>query len=172
VSTLAKIVSKAAPILGMALGGIGAPIGMIVSGIASLFGGASDEDDLIAKIQADPNAYLKLKEFEMQHQKDLMKINADDRHSARRRHVETVKILGKRDWVMDFLSVTPFLALVVICFVAIYKTPTGSEKDFFYTIFDMFSSFLAFVMGYHFGGISPSQERRQTLVDKEYDEED
>lgn len=166
-SSLSKIISKAAPILGAALGGIGAPVGMIVAGIASLFGGADNEEDLIAKINSDPDAYLKLKEYEMQHQKDLMKINADDRHSARRRHVDTIKILGKRDWVMDFLSVTPFLALTAICFVAIYKNPTGSEKDFFYAIFDMFSSFLAFVMGYHFGGISPVQDRRQRLDEEE-----
>ncbi len=170
-NSLAKIVAKAAPLLGLALGGIGAPIGMIVAGIASLFGGADTDEDLIEKIKADPDAYLKLKEFEMQHQKDLLKITADDRNSARNKHIQHVKTLGKRDWVMDFLSITPFLALTAISFIAIFKNPTGSERDFFYSIFDMFSSFLAFVMGYHFGGVSPQQERarRTILTDEDKD---
>jgi len=165
-STLVDIIKKAAPILGAALGGVGAPIGMIVSGIASLFGGASSDDELMAKIKADPDAFLKLKQFEAQHEKDLLKFSNEDRHSARQRHVDTVRLLGKRDWVMDFLSVTPFVALTLLCCVAVFKNPVGPERDFFYAMFDMFSSFLAFVMGYHFGGVAPKKKLIFTKEDK------
>jgi len=126
-ASLSEIVSKAAPILGAALGGFGAPIGMIVSGIASLFGGATDENDLIAKIKADPEAFLKLKQFEMQHEVDLLKFATEDRKSAREREASIVKSTGKRDWVNDFLSVTPFCALMVLTIFCLFHTPQGND---------------------------------------------
>ena len=71
-SALINIVEKAAPLLAEALGGpIGGIAGMLTSVIASAFGGKdTDIDDIVSKIQSDPNAAAKLKELEIKHFKN------------------------------------------------------------------------------------------------------
>lgn len=91
---LIKTVTNYAPVLGTALGGpLGGMIGALIS---SVFGGnQSDPKDLIEKINADPEAALKLKTLEYQHSQSLAQINAqnyltevDDRKDARKNSPE------------------------------------------------------------------------------------
>lgn len=75
-SSVIKAVSSFAPTVGSALAG---PIGGIVGDlVAKLFGGnAQEPDDLVAKINADPDAAIKLKKLEYEHQEVLAKYKAD-----------------------------------------------------------------------------------------------
>lgn len=104
-STLGDIVSKSAPLLGAVLNSFLPGSGLIISGLASIFGGSSSNaDDLANRIAADSNAAEKLKEFEIEHQNDLAKIMAADRASARDMNIQTTKALGKTDYMMHFLA--------------------------------------------------------------------
>lgn len=84
---LKQLVGIAAPKLGMALGGpIGAMAGKMVQGAL----GVDNEEAAVAALEADPDAYLKLKSAEMEFDKrlaeldiDLERLHAEDRDSAR-----------------------------------------------------------------------------------------
>jgi len=153
-SNLAKVVSKVAPLLGSALGGIGAPLGLLVSGIAGLFGAdPTSEEDIISKISASPEAALKLKQFELEHQFDLENIIAADRTSARLHEVEVTKAIGRQDWIRPFLVVTSTLLFGSLCFIIAFTTADASDRDLFYMLIGSLNTVWAgSIIGYYFGG--------------------
>ncbi|UZP67661.1 hypothetical protein N1030_01460 [Desulfovibrio mangrovi] len=68
-----KTIASAAPILGTVVGGpVGGIVGKGLSLIAEAFGCEADEDSVAAAIKADPQAVIKLKELELQHQTVLI----------------------------------------------------------------------------------------------------
>lgn len=77
---VAEAIAKFAPILGNALPGvgtlIGAGVGLAASVAARALGVAPDPDSVMAAIAADPQASLKLKQAELDHEKDLATIGA------------------------------------------------------------------------------------------------
>lgn len=88
---LANLVSKSAPLLGSL---IGSPIaGIGISWLAGMFGAdPKDVKDVMDKINSDPEAEFKLRQLEMTHKEELLKIQStdyqtevDDRKSARDR---------------------------------------------------------------------------------------
>ena len=92
-----KLIAQSAPLLGGALAGpAGATIGSL---IAAKFGGSNNHPDALhALVNADPQAAIKLKELELEHQlalqqlawqadKDEQQLLVQDRASARQREV-------------------------------------------------------------------------------------
>jgi len=149
---LAKIVSSTAPLLGSVLNSFLPGSGLIVSGLSSLFGLTSNDPDALAQvIAADPQAALKLKQFEIEHQNDLAKIIATDRESARNRQVEMAKAVG-RDWVMDFLAVFITISFVSLCLVIAFANINSTEKDLFYMLIGTFGAVFSSVVSFYFGG--------------------
>lgn len=72
---LGNKIASSAPLLGSALGGpLGGGLGSLV---ASVFGAESEPDKIMAAIQADPNAAVKLQEIESQERVRLREIVAD-----------------------------------------------------------------------------------------------
>lgn len=97
-SDLGKLIAQSAPLLGGALAGpAGATIGNL---IAAKFGGDNAHPDTLhALINADPQAAIKLKELELEHQlalqqllvqaeKDAQQLAVHDRASARQREAD------------------------------------------------------------------------------------
>lgn len=132
-SKVASFIGKAAPIVGTIVGGpIGTAAGGVVASLCSIFGAdPGDPDDLLAKMQADPESVLKLKEFQMQNEVELKKIalEADrlrfqDIADARGREMEIAKVTGKRDWFQYALAFVIVAAFVAVVFYVL----TGSSK--------------------------------------------
>lgn len=151
-NSLSEIIGKSAPLLGSVLNAVLPGSGLIVSGLNALFGANPNHpDDLIAKIQQDAEAALKLKQFEMEHQNDLAKLIAADRDSARTRQVEMAKA-GARDWVMDFLAVFITISFVSLCLVIAFANINSTEKDLFYMLIGTFGAVFSSVVSFYFGG--------------------
>jgi hypothetical protein len=112
---LADVVSKAAPLVGSILNSVLPGSSLIVQGIGALFGlGANaSQDDIANAIAANPEAYLQLQKFELEHKYDLENIMAQDRANARNMAIETTKATGKRDWIPAYL-------VIFLTFFAIY----------------------------------------------------
>lgn len=170
-TNLSQIVSKTAPILGLALNSIFPGSGLLVSGIASLFGANSqNEADIIANINANPEAALKLKQFEMDHIVELNKMVMADRDSARNREAIIVTQTHKRDWLMDFIAIFILVSFYALCLIVAFTKADGSDRDLFYMLLGTFSSAFGFVMSYYFGGtfprpqIQPSQGSSRDIV--------
>lgn len=92
-SELGRKVADFAPVLGAALGGVGAPVGAL---IASVFGSSNDPDAINAAMVADPQAKTKLIEIQLNHKIEfeklaLGKLQAElgDKQSAREAHKQS-----------------------------------------------------------------------------------
>jgi len=133
---VANLVKSAAPLVGTVLGGpVGAAAG-VIGGIASLFGTEPEPDKIEAAIKADPEALVKLKQFEIQNQTDLQKLAIQCSTQITLEVNKTMQTESKSDkwWVSGwrpfwgFISGIAFLALVV--FVCILAYDIIKSKDF------------------------------------------
>lgn len=132
---LIDLISKSAPMLGTALGG---PIGGIIGGAASVFVpliahvfGADPKnlDDIFEKVILDPEATIKLKQLELQHQELLAQINVqnyakevDDRSNARKFNVDLISST-QQPMMLWFLTIMIF----VVGFGCLYGMFTCAE---------------------------------------------
>lgn len=143
---LNELVSKSAPLLGSLLGSPLATMG--IGWIADLFGAdANNKQSIIDKIISDPEAELKLKTLEYQHQEELQKIavssyqtEVDDRKNARAREI------ALRDHVPTMLAIGFLINYALIQFYCV--THNNSANDI---ISARFQDVLIMIISYYFG---------------------
>jgi len=117
---LISLIEKSAPLLAGAIAG---PFGSVaVSLVSALFGAdSSNINDVVSKITTDPEAAIKLKQLEMQHQEALELIKSQQYEK------EHDDIDDARDFIKDgnhrhtvtFLIAACF-SFIVLCFLALY----------------------------------------------------
>jgi hypothetical protein len=147
--TIKEIVSKFAPLLGSVITEANPIAGLIIMAIAKLFGASSDPSDIANKIANDPDAEVKLKKLELDHSLALQQNQNEDKNSARLREENIVKITGKRDWIMDFISSVVVIGFVCLC---IYSIVTDySRNSLSGILIGHFSSAFMLCLSYYFG---------------------
>lgn len=147
---LGAVVSKSAPLLGSVLGSPLAGIG--VSLISNLFGSPSgDLTKLIETIKNDPDATIKLRTLEAQHQETLLQIASKDyeteikdRDSARQREVSL------HSYVPTILALGFLLNYAAIQFYCVIHNNTVND-----IISARFQDVLIMIMSYYFGSRHP-----------------
>lgn len=143
---LNDIVSKSAPLLGSLLGSPLAGIG--IGWLSNLFGAdPNDVTDLVNKIKNDPEAELKLRGLQFQHEQELLKIAAtnyqtevDDRKNAREREVSL------HDYVPTILAIGFLLNYAAIQFYCVTHQTPGND-----IISARFQDVLIMIISYYFG---------------------
>ncbi|WP_070106328.1 hypothetical protein [Burkholderia plantarii] len=142
---VAAAVSRFAPILGNAVPGVGtvvgAGVGLAASVIAKALGTDPTPDSVMSALSADPDAIVKLKQAEMDHEKDLAAIAAQreaaalaaqtaqyaaeaaDRDSARK-----LAAVQPHDWVRPTITFGLLLGAVAIL-VFVFKGDSAILKD-------------------------------------------
>lgn len=154
---ISSVVGKSAPLLGSVLG---SPLaGIAISLVSSIFhANTNDIKDILDKIKDDPEASLKLKTLELQHQESLQKILAtnyqtevDDRKSARAREV------ALHDHVPTLLA---FLFLICYAVVQVYAVmhPTNVNDIISARLQDI----LVMVFSYYFGSMHKDRWRQKS----------
>jgi len=120
-----QAIGGAAPRLGALLAG---PLGAVVGGwVAELFGAdPNDPDDVLAKLQADPEAEAKLFQLQTERLVEIARLEQADRDAAyrdradaRAAHVATTATTGKRSSHMErlsYLAVGAVVAMVIALF--------------------------------------------------------
>ncbi|KWH57890.1 hypothetical protein [Burkholderia cepacia] len=143
---VAAAVSKFAPILGSAVPGVGtlvgAGVGLAAGVIAKALGTEPAPDSIMEAIASDPEAAAKLRQAELDHERDLAQIAAQreqaqlayeqsvyaaeaaDRDSARR-------LAGQqpRDWMRPLLSIVIVIATITIVMLVILGVADRTLKD-------------------------------------------
>jgi len=125
-------IAGAAPLLGSLFGPAGTAVGAVASAglklVATALGCEPTQDAITAAIAADPNAALKLKEFEMNHKLELEKLaiqefgmEVADKDSARKRQGEHEKTTGKSDLFLYMLAGWCILAPIGIILVLMFR---------------------------------------------------
>lgn len=121
-SDLGKVVAQFAPQLGAVLAG---PAGaMIGAGIAAKFGGdAKDPVDLAKRIQADPQAQVKLAEIQSdmkiafrEFDSEDYKTEVDDRKNVRWQAVELRKMNDNTQRNLAYIIIISFIASIFVIF--------------------------------------------------------
>lgn len=171
---VANFIKKAAPILGTVVGGpIGTAAGGVVSALCGMFGAdPADPDDLLMKMTADPEALLKLKEFELTHKTELEKIALErdrlrfqDIADARGREMEIAKVTGKRDIFQYGLAAAVVIGfLIMVCYVI--KGGTTIESALAGTLIGYVSAKADQVVVYFFGSSKGSADKTNLLAAK------
>jgi ABC-type Na+ efflux pump permease subunit len=168
-----SVIGAGAPLLGsLFLGPLGAKAGEFVASLV----GANPEDpsDILAKLSADSEAALKLKQFEMQNATRLqelkfqeMEAHLKDVQSARQREVEVVKATGKRDVSLiafAWLIVLGFFGLIAInLFVAVPDT----SRDIVNQLYGAMVVGFATVISYFFGSSKSSADKNVILASRQ-----
>lgn len=136
------------------------PFGTLISYALEIAFGAEHGNlsDLTNKIQTDPNSESKIKKLEASHAQLISQVslsdyqaNLKDNQNAREKDLEETKITGKRDIIIDYISL-----IVVVGFflmgVAIAVTKfDASDHDILYMLIGQASFAFLAVIGHHFG---------------------
>jgi hypothetical protein len=173
--TLTHSIAEVAPLLGNALAGPGgAAVGQV---IAAKFGGdLSKPEALQHLIQKDPEANLKLKQIEFDHEVELQRMTlqaaideeqeeGSDRRSARQREIDITHVpKTDRDHSLLFLAyavtVGVFLGLAGLFFCAV---PEGNQHVVFALVSSMATVWIA-VMSYFYGSSMGSRIKDAGLI--------
>ncbi len=146
-------VTSLLPALGTALGGPAG--GLVTSLIANAFGADPKNDsDILSKINSDPEAIVKLRQLELEHQEALQQIDyqryvaeLNDTANARNREVQA------HDWVPAFLSIGFLVIYALLQAYVIYNPSTQDD-----VISARVQDIVMMIIGYYFGSSHTSKK--------------
>lgn len=161
ITDLSHTVARFAPLLGGALSG---PFGVTVGSIiASVFGAESNKPDKLQNIIiTDPNAAVKLKQIEADHQMELQRMVIQaaltDRESARLREASVDRTpFSTRDKTPAFLAYMLTLGVfVALATLFCFPVPPANQEIIF-TIVASLTTVWVGAMGYYHGSSSGSR---------------
>ena len=168
--TIAKV-TDAAPLIGSLFGAPGAAIGGIVKLVASALGVAPSEDAVEAEIRRNPEALLKLREFEAAHRIELEKllleterIRLADIQSARTRQTEHERATGKTDTNLYILAWTLVIGFFVLLGILMNHPLPPDQNGVIFMLFGALSAGFGQVLQYFFGSSKGSADKTATMV--------
>lgn len=159
------IIKKGAPLLG---GIIGGPGGAAIGGLlARVFGGdPADPVDLLARVNSDNEAMLKLAEIESTNEVRLAEIAFKNTESARSREVEVTKATGQMNWPMYVLAAIIVLGFFGVMLAMFFRViPEGSKEIAFMLFGGLLTNFGA-VVNYFFGSSKGSADKDKLIAIK------
>ena len=168
---IANKITSVAPMLGSLLGPGGMLAGTAIKMIGSALGIEPTEDAITTALQADPEAMLKLKQFELDNKVELRKIVLEqervrlaDIADARSRQIEHEKTTGKSDtnlYVLAWAVVSGFFGLMgLLCF----KTLPGDSSGVVFMLFGALATGFGQVLSFFFGSSKSSADKTKLLV--------
>lgn len=173
VHDLTHTVAQAAPLLGRAFAGPGgAAVGSL---IAAKFGGSPHEmDNLQTLIHADPEAAVKLKQIESEHEVALQQLTlaaanqelqelVHDRASARERETAAANAAG-RDKTPAFLAYLLTLGVFAALLGLFCCTVPGSNQSLVLAIVSSLTTVWISAMGYYHGSSIGSKVKEAGLI--------
>lgn len=159
------IIRKGAPLLG---GIIGGPGGAAIGGlVAKVFGGdPTDPADLMARVESDNDAMVKLAEIETTNETRLAEIAFENTKSARDREVEVTKATGRMNWPMYVLAGVIVIGFfVVIGLLLAVSIPAGS-KEIFLMLIGVLGAKFGDIVNYFFGSSKGSADKDRLIAIK------
>jgi uncharacterized membrane protein len=168
----------AGPVVGTAVGGAA---GKALQMVASLFGIDSTSvtpEQLGAAIASDPQAILKLRMAEMDHEAEMAKIFLEeeklahqatkdylaDVQSARAREIAIVQATGKKDTNLYVLAWTLIGGFFVLTATLMYIPLPADQSGVIFMLFGALSSGFGCVISYFFGSSKGSADKSVLLA--------
>lgn len=137
-SSVGKIISSAAPVLGGVLAGPpGAAVGAGVSMLLKAFGMGADTkpEDLLKTLEMDPASYVKLREIEANERNQLVELHRsqllaqlEDMKSARQHEVDLARVGHLSSYGPVVISLIVVLGFFTACALLIFRPPSMSDS--------------------------------------------
>lgn len=177
---LGNLIAKSAPLLGGVLAGpAGAAIGSV---IAAKFGGnMNDPNDLINRIEGDPDAKIKLLEIQSNNEVELQRIHMvmvenelkyayleiesdhQDRSSARQREAALAQA-GQRDYTPAVLAYLLTLGVFVALYYLFTQGVPTDNKELIVSIISAMTTVWVAAMAYYHGSSAGSRSKDKLLL--------
>jgi len=149
---LSQLLIKDTPLLATAVSTVSPAAGIVINLIVKLFNADPNNlDDISTKMAADPNAAIKLKQLELEHADILSNNELQDRENARQREIEIDKITGKRDIILDVISLIVIIGYFLMCGVICATRLDQSDHDVLYMMVGQLTGGFIMVLSYYFG---------------------
>lgn len=157
ISDIISIAEKSAPLIGTVLGSPLAGVGLSL--LASVFGAnPASPEDILSKMQADPDAALKIRQLELQNQVTLeqiasnnFKIQTDDTANARDREEDVLKITGKFDWVQHACAIIAVVGFFIVIALVFMTSFDKNDHDVLYMMVGVLGGTFTTIYSYYFG---------------------
>ena len=167
-SDISKVIGTAAPIVGGLIGGpAGAGIGSAISG---LLGVANKPDAVVEALKTDPDALVKIKQYEIDHKYDLQKVQLEavkvdlaDVQDARSRQSRHEEATGKSDVNLYVLAWTIVIGFFGLIGAMMYVAIPAESNNIIYMLFGTLAAGFGSVMQYFFGSSRGSKEKTLML---------
>jgi hypothetical protein len=153
---ISSIVSKAAPLLG---GALGSPIGsLVIALIAQAFGAdTKSPQDILSKLQSDANTEVKLKQIEADHEISLRQFDStdfakamDDVADARNKD-EKDELFGRHTYMLPVLGISSIVLFSLVIFIVLFTPMDSTDHDVLYMMIGQLVSLVLMVYGFYFG---------------------
>lgn len=145
---IASLVEKEAPLLASVIGTANPMAAILVNLLLKAFGILSPMQ-LPAAIDADPDAAIKLKQIEADHNDVLIQSNMNDTASAREREEDIVAKTGKRDWVLDLIAILFITFFFVICTLNYFFSI--KDDHILIMLLGQITAGVGYILSYYFG---------------------
>lgn len=178
---LAARISTAAPLLGTLVGGpVGGAVGTAEKMIAGALGVRETPEAIEAELLANPDAYLKLKELELNNKVELQRLVLEherlalehervrlaDVADARGRQIAHEKATGRKDvnlYILAWTVVLGFFSLMaLLCF---HPVPVDSDGVIF-MLFGALATGFGQVLQYFFGSSKSSVDKTYLMAEQ------
>ena len=157
--------------LGSLLGPGGTLAGTAIKMIGSALGVESTEDAVITALQTDPEALLKLKNFELDNKVELQKIVMEkerarlaDVADARSRQIEHEKATGKSDTNLYVLAWTVVMGFFGLMGLLCFKALPGDSSGVVFMLFGALATGFGQVLQYFFGSSKSSGDKTKLIA--------
>jgi hypothetical protein len=150
-------------LLGSVIGGpAGGAIGALV---AAQFGAdPKDADDLVRRIEGDPEAGAKLMQMQLAYWTDLVKLGNEDRANARLSNNQNTKIV---DQVIKVGLVLSIISIIHLCLYALINQDIGqTEANIIYMVMGSAFTALTSMIYFYWGSSEGSANKDKMLLDK------
>jgi gas vesicle protein len=165
---IGNMVAQAAPLLGSVLGGpAGGAVGEMV---AQALGTDNNPDKIADALKNNPDAMVKLKEFELAQTVELQKLKLQeaaayiaDIQDARKTEIDRVKASGHADVNLYILAWTVVISFFITTGILLFATLPQNQANIVYMLLGTLGTGFATVLGYFFGSSKGSADKTQLL---------
>lgn len=171
---VAKI-TDVAPLVGSLFGPGGTIIGSGIKLLASTLGVEPTQEAVMAEIKSNPDALLKLKEFEGNNKVQLQQLTIQqeamayaDTLNARQRQIEHEKVTGKSDlnlYILAWVIMGGFIGSIIglIIMATVYPL-VNLNNPLLNILFGSLSTDAGMVVGYFFGSSKGSADKTNLMA--------
>ena len=166
-----KLAGEGLPLIATAFGGPAA--GSVAKMVTNALGLSEDasEDEIIQHMESNPDAVIKLKELQLNHEAELKRLGIKesemyliDTQDARKAQIEREKQTGKTDinlYVLAWVNVIGFFAVVIVLMFADIE---GEANNILYMLLGVLATCFAKVNSYFFGSSQGSKDKTAMLA--------